>query len=233
MSYSFTWNGTSCLNKGIVLQTAPEIVKPEERVSHVVIPGRAGELTIAEGTDIYNSYIQTLTMIAEDPAKLAEAEKWLRGDGYVTFSVQPTLKQRARVINAVNFTKLSHNLNRWSGDVQFYCDPLKEQITEEAVEVTSSGTTVSNPGDVVSRPRIKITGSGTITLTAGGKTLTLTGVESGWYVDSDLQWVTDGNGTPLQGVYTGEFPVFNPGNNTMQFTGSVTKLTIEGRWRYL
>ena len=147
--------------------------------------------------------------------------------------MQPTLKQRARVINAVNFTKLSHNLNRWSGDVQFYCDPLKEQITEEAVEVTSSGTTVSNPGDVVSRPRIKITGSGTITLTAGGKTLTLTGVESGWYVDSDLQWVTDGNGTPLQGVYTGEFPVFNPGNNTMQFTGSVTKLTIEGRWRYL
>ena len=140
MTYSFSWNGTSCRNKGIVLRTAPEIVKPEERVSHVVIPGRAGELTIAEGTDIYNSYIQTLTMIAEDPAKLAEAEKWLRGDGYVTFSVQPTLKQRARVINAVNFTKLSHNLNRWSGDVQFYCDPLKEQITEEAVEVTSSGS---------------------------------------------------------------------------------------------
>lgn len=233
MIYSFTWNGTSCRTKGIRLQSMPPIIRPEERVNHVVIPGRAGELTVVEGEDIYNSYIQTITMIIDNAADVAAAEKWLRGDGYVSFSSQPTLKQRARVINSVTFIKHSKNCNWWEGEVQFYCEPLKEQITEEAVEVTSSGTTVNNPGDVVSRPRIKITGSGTITLTAGGKTLILTGVESGWYVDSDLQWVTDGNGTPLQGVYTGDFPVFNPGNNTMQYTGSVSKLTIEGRWRFL
>ena len=233
MKYSFTWNGTSCRTKGIRLFSMPDIIRPEERVNHVVIPGRSGELTLVEGVDIYNSYIQSIPLAVDNAADVAAAEKWLRGEGFVTFGGQSTLKQRARIINAVTFTKHSKNSAWWDGEVQFYCDPLKQLITEESVEVTSSGTTVNNPGDVVSRPRIKITGSGLITLTAGGKTLTLTGVESGWYVDSDLQWVTDGNGTPLQGVYTGDFPVFNPGNNTMQFTGSVSKLTIEGRWRFL
>lgn len=233
MAYSFTWNGTSCLLKGIRLQTAPEIIRPEERVTHVVIPGRAGELTQTEGTDIYNSYIQTLQMIVDSPEHLAEAEQWLRGDGYVTFSTQPGLMQRARVINSVTFTKLSKNLNRWGGDVQFYCEPLKQQLTESAVEITSNGATITNPGDVVSRPKITITGSGDITIRIRTTAISLTAADTGWIVDSDLQWVTNASGMPQMGVYTGNFPVIPPGESTVQFTGNVTKLTIEGRWRYL
>lgn len=233
MAYSFTWNGTSCLTKGIRLRTSPEIVRPEERVSHIVIPGRSGELTKTEGDDIYNSYIQTLQMIADSPEHLAEAEQWLRGDGYVTFSTQPNVKQRARVINAVTFTKLSHNMNRWAGDVQFYCEPLKQQLTESAVEITSNGATITNPGDVVSRPKITIAGSGDITIRIRSNSISLTAADTGWIVDSDLQWVTNASGTPQMGVYTGNFPVIPPGESTVQFTGSVTKLTIEGNWRYL
>ncbi len=233
MAYSFTWNGTSCLLKGSRLQTAPEIIRPEERVTHVVIPGRAGELTQTEGSDIYNSYIQTLRMIVDSPEHLAEAEQWLRGDGYVTFSTQPGLMQRARVINSVTFKKLSKNLNRWGGDVQFYCEPLKQQLTESAVEITSSGATITNPGDVVSRPKITIAGSGDITIRIRSNSISLTAADTGWIVDSDLQWVMNASGTPQMGVYTGNFPVIPPGESTVQFTGSVTKLTIEGNWRYL
>lgn len=232
MKYWFEWNGVKSTTKGIKLQEMPQIIRPEERIEHVTIPGRAGEVTLTEGDDIYNSYIQTIPLAIDSAANVSAAEKWLRGSGYVTFGGQSTLKQQARVINSVEFRKHSRNSSWWEGEVQFYCDPLKELITEAAVEVTSSGATVNNPGDTVSRPLITVTGSGDITITIGGKTIAIEGLTSGWKIDSDLQWILDGT-TPKQGVYTGEFPVFNPGNNTVAFTGSITKLTINGRWRYL
>lgn len=232
MKYWFKWNGVSSDTMGIMLQEMPQIIRPEERIEHVTIPGRAGEVTLTEGNDIYNSYIQTIHMAISSAANVSAAEKWLRGSGYVEFCCQSGKKQQARVINSVEFTKHSRNSSWWEGDVQFYCYPLKEDTTSTPVEVASSGTTVNNPGDVVSRPLITVTGSGNVTITIGGKTISITGLSSGWKIDSDLQWVLDGT-TPKQGVYTGDFPVFNPGNNTVAWTGSITKLTIDGRWRYL
>lgn len=233
MKYSFTWKGTDCTTKGIRLREMPQIIRPEERVEHVVLPGRAGELTLTQGADIYNSYIQTIPIAVDNASDLSTAEQWLKGEGYVTFSCQPTLKQKARVINAVTFTKHSKNSTWWEGEVQFYCEPLKEPTSGSTTNVTSSGTVVNNPGDVTSRPLITITGSGTVTVTIGGNTLTITGVSNGWMIDSDLEWVTNSSGAPQMGVYSGKFPVFAPGNNTVQFTGSISKLVIDGRWRYL
>ena len=232
MKYSFTWKGVSSTTKGIRLQEMPQIIRPEERIEHVTIPGRAGEVTLTEGDDIYNSYIQSIPLIVDSAADVAAAESWLRGSGYLTLSCQSNRKQMARVINSVEFKKHSKNSAWWEATVQFYCEPLKESTSSSTVEVTTSGATVSNPGDVVSRPLITVTGSGNVTITIGGKTISITGLVSGWKIDSDLQWVLDGT-TPKQGVYTGDFPVFNPGNNTVAFTGSITKLTIDGRWRYL
>ena len=232
MKYSFTWKGVSCTTKGIRLQEMPQIIRPEERIEHVTIPGRAGEVTLTEGDDIYNSYIQSIPLIVDSAADVAAAEQWLRGSGYLTLSSQSNRKQMARVINSVEFKKHSRNSSWWEATVQFYCEPLKESTSSSTVDVTSSGTTVNNPGDVISRPLITVAGSGNVTVTIGGKTISITGLVSGWKIDSDLQWVLDGT-TPKQGVYTGSFPVFNPGNNTVAWTGSITKLTIDGRWRYL
>lgn len=233
MIYSFIWNGASCRAMGIRLQSMPEVIRPEERVNHIVIPGRAGELTQLEGEAVYNSYIQTIPIAVNTETAVRAAEAWLQGDGYVTFSGQPDLKQRARVINAVTFKKHSRNSDWWEAEVQFYCEPLKEAATTEAdIEVTTSGATVTNPGDVDAKPRIEITGSGDITLQMGGNALVLYGVTSGMIVDSDTEWVLK-NGAPQQGIYTGKFPVLKPGDNTVAFTGNVSKLTITPRWRYL
>ena len=233
MQYYFLWNGVNCRQRGIRLQSMPEIVRPEERVNHITIPGRSGELTQVEGNDIFNSYIQTIPLVVDNAADVAAAERWLKGDGYVTFCTQPTLQQRARVINAVTFKKHSRNSTWYEADVQFYCSPLKELISETNIEVTESGTVIDNPGDVNSKPKIRIVGSGDITIRAGGKAIVLTGVESGWTVDSDTEWILDGQGVPLMGVYTGNFPELEPGEHLIQFTGNVTKLVITPRWRYL
>ena len=232
MKYSFTWNGVSSTSEGIRLREMPQIVRPEERVNHIVIPGRSGELTETEGTDIYNSYIQTVPIAVDSLAHVKDIEWWLRGDGYVSFCNESNRKQRARVINAVTFQKHSKNSSWYEAEVQFYCSPLKEQLSESSVEITTSGGTITNPGDVESRPLITIIGSGDITIRINDRALVLEGVVSGWKVDSDLEWVIDGT-TPLSGVCSGDFPRIRTGESAVQWTGNVTKLIILPRWRYL
>ena len=231
MIYSFTWNGTNCRNKGIRLQSMPEIIRPEERVNHVVIPGRSGEMTLTEGDDIFNSYIQTIPLIVDSKANVKSVENWLKGDGYVTFSCEPEKMQRARIINAVTFKKHSQNSNWWEAEVQFYCDPVKHLVEENDIELTESGTAVNNTGDLRGFPLIEITGSGIVTVASGGRTLTIPECVSGWVIDCENEWILQGD-IPQVNACSGDFPVFNPGSNVVTFTGA-TKLTITPRWRYL
>ena len=228
----FIWNGADSRTKNIRLRNRMPIIRPQERVEHITIPGRNGELTQLEGEDIYESYIQTAQITVEGKTNVPEAEAWLRGDGYVTFDSQPLLQQRARVINAVTFEKHSRNLDLWHGDVQFYCEPMKHLIAEEDIEVTSSGTTLTNPGDLPAFPLIEITGSGTVSIAVDGISLVIPDLESGWVADCENQWILD-NGIPQMNAWTGTFPQIPVGESTITFTGSITKLTITPRWRYL
>ena len=58
----FIWNGIDCRSRGVIMRGPAAIIRAEERVKHVEIPGRAGDLTETDGADIFNSYIQTVTI---------------------------------------------------------------------------------------------------------------------------------------------------------------------------
>ena len=227
----FTWKGTDSRTKHIRLRNRMPIIQPQERVNHITIPGREGELTQVEGENIYEPYIQTAQVTVEGVANLPAAEAWLSGDGFVTFDSQPTLKQMARIINAVTFTRLSRNLDLWQGDVQFYCQPIKYPVTQSDIEVTSSGTALANPGTLPAFPAMVITGSGAVSITISGKTLVIPECVSGWTVDCLNKWILDSNGAPQMNAWTGEFPQIPTGNSSISFTGSITKIKITPNWR--
>ena len=236
----FIWNGMDCRSLGVKLSGPVPIVFPEERVQHVEIPGRDGDLTETEGQDeddkIYNSYIQTASIMVQGGYRARDIKKWLSGSGEVTFHGEPDRKQKARVIGAITLNKHSRNLDWWVGEVQFYCQPLKQLLTEAPVQITSSGSTVMNSGDKTSKPRIKATASGSsMTITAGGKTLTITGLTSGndYYIDSEIQEVTNADRSALLTKDSvGDFPRLKPGSNTVTGSGW-SKLVIERRERFL
>lgn len=230
--YWFKWNGTRSDTKNIEINEAPQIIRPEERIEHITIPGRSGDMTLLEGEDIYQSYIQSLSIRVKGASNVPAVESWLRGAGTLTLSSQSGMEQNARVIGAVQLSRHSWNADWWEGDVQFYCDPVKHAVGEEDITVTTSGTTVNNPGDMTAFPKIAITGSGAVTVTAGGKTLTIPECTSGWVIDSENEWILSGN-TPQSNVCSGDFPVLAKGANTVTFTGSITKLVITPNFRYL
>lgn len=234
----FIFNGIDCRSRGVTMRGPVPIIRPEERVKHVEIPGRSGDLTETEGDNIYNSYIQTATITVRGGYNVRNIYKWLRGSGFVTFSGEPDRKQEARVIGAITLNRISRNLDKWQGEVQFYCQPLKQLLTEETVTITSSGTAVRNGGDVICKPMWKVTVDSektSISLTAGGNTIAVTGLTGGGviWIDSDTMEVWNREKTKLLTVNSmGDFPVLNPGANTV--TGSNWEsVEIEKRERYL
>ena len=231
----FIWKNVDCRAMGVRLSAPAAIIRPEERVDHITIPGRSGDLTMLEGENIYNSYIQTVTIMAHGAARIRQIYDWLRGSGYVTFSGEPDKKQPARIIGAVTLSRHSYNLDWWEGEVQFYCQPLKEKLFDDIVTLTAAGT-VRNGGDVASRPLIKAKASGTsMTVSGGGNTLTLTGLTSTnvYQIDCDAMEVLSADGTTiLTDKSSGDFPKLEPGANTVGGSGW-SKLEISRRERFL
>ena len=221
---------------GIILRGPVSIVRPEERVNHVQIPGRSGDLTETEGDNIFNSYIQTAEIQVASGFWVHNVYKWLRGAGYVTFSGEPDKRQKARIIGAVTLNKLSHNLDIWAGEVQFYCQPFKEKLTEEKVDITSSGTSVVNMGDVLARPLLKVTAStSTVVVSSGGKTITCTDYTSGQklLIDSENYTIYNEDQTADWTKWSsGDFPVLAPGANTVTGSGW-SKIELTKRERFL
>ena len=222
MQSYFVWNNIDSRTMGLISKAHAPIVRPEERVQHVSIPGRSGDLTELEGNDIYNSYIQTVSFSVVGADRVNALFRWLRGDGYVTFSGEPDRRQRARVIGAITLERVSRNMDHWRGTAQFYCQPLKERQYSTAETLTAAGT-VRNAGDVAAQPVIIATpalGADTITVTVNGKTLTISNVSGAVRIDSGAQEVSNAARTELLTQETGgPFPVLAVGDNTVGGSG--------------
>lgn len=237
----FIWNGVDCRSMGVITQGAAPIIRPEERVKHIEIPGVSGDLTQTEGEAVYNSYIQTLSIAVRGGMRVREIYRWLRGSGWVTFSGEPDRRQKARIIGAITLNRHSRNIDAWEGEIQFYCQPLKELLRTENVTITTNDW-ITNRGDVIAKPLYKVTTNATavyidthIDGEASGTRIDITGVTSGSviWIDSETMEVWNSAKTAtITGQATGDFPVLHPGKNVIYISGCAS-VEIDKRERYL
>lgn len=227
----FIWNDIDSRAMGVILESEPSLQRAKERVSQVAIAGRSGMLTLTEGDGIYDGYIQSVSIAVKGQSNMRHILKWLSGDGYVTFSNDSIHRQKARIINAMTFTRVSPLLDYYKGQAQFYCDPYKEDIGESVQTVTSSAAIV-NVGDIAELPLIEVIGSGNITLTVNDKPFALTGIVNGCIVDCEACEVLSLDGKELITTRSsGAFPSFDVGRNSFAIEGGAAN--IHRRQRYL
>lgn len=239
----FEFNGHNSREFGIRLEAAAYIQRPEERVENVTIPGRPGDVTLTEGEGIYNSYMQNV-VIRVPAAQLTNVLKWLRGEGYVVFSNDQDHKQKARVVKAITFEKVSPLLEWYNGEVVFYVQPLKERRHGEDSVTVEDGDELFNRGDVPSRPIIEVEEDNidfsvtindtTIFVNAASRETLDTG--SVWRIDCDaeelLRVAPNGESEICTGLTSGSFPMLETGNNVFTITGA-DEITVYPRWRYV
>lgn len=226
----FTFKGIDSREMGVIVTAMPETVRAERRIESITVAGRNGSLHTDEG--VYESYDRTMECALIKRAKLDEITAWLVGSGEMTFSTEPDKVYRVTIANKISIAQMMRVFQKFQ--VVMDTQPFKYSVNAagDAVELTAP-TTIRNSGTVYSEPLITVYGSGDITLTINGADFPLYGVQDSITIDSEMMEVFKGD-INQNGKYGGvEFPRFEVGKNEISWTGSVSKIKIQPRWRWL
>lgn len=225
MNY-FLWNGVNSLTHGVVAEKLPEAGRDKERVEKVVIPGRSGHLTISD--DVYDGSVMAVTCGLTDLTKRDTILAWLRGSGTVVFSNDLTHSHRARITDAVEVERVSDNFKQLI--VLFDCQPFRYEATPATDTLTVSGS-VTNAGNMVSLPIIKVTGSGVLTINGTAYTITATAGEAYVTINSEIEECYYG-ALNRNNKVSGGFPTLAVGANTITLGAGITQVEItrNDRW---
>ena len=224
------WNNKDSRDiKGLLISELPPIRRPNMRVKETVIDGVDGSLIEELGYESYDKTVMIGLKIGADVDKVAE---FFSGSGEVVFSNEPDKYYKARIINGIDFERL---LRYKVAKVTFRVQPFKYNRVEVAREATSERTSmiIENLGNYTAKPIITITGTGTIELSVNGNMVcnyTFDRAEA-VVIDSETQdayW----EGRLKNRSMTGNFPIFEKGNNVLSWSGAVAsiKITKYSRW---
>lgn len=120
----------------------------------------------------------------------------------------------------------------WKVDFKLLFDPFR-YINSSPIILTGNGS-ITNTGDIYSEPVIVIEGQGNVTLTIGKQLMQLT-LDTKATIDCRhrKQNVYDKTGRIKNTIRKrGPFFEIQPGLNGIATSGTVTKITINGNWRY-
>lgn len=228
----FEWRGARCTAYGVHVLEQPPLSMPSERATFIDVPGRSGSLTTLQGDDVYDDLLLTAQCMISDPARIPKLCAWLKGSGKVTFANRQGGFYNARIVNQIAFEKILRGNPHRSFAVNFRCKPFwyAEGITP--ITLTTSGTFITNPGNVGSEPVITVYGSGDITLMVGMTITELFGISGSITLDTPLMEAYAGI-TSANSHMSGDFPILLPGTNAVSWSGYVTKIELRPNWRYL
>lgn len=220
------------------LLAMPRRHMPAQRGERVVVPGRSGYLWMPDG-DAYDEIAITAQCATEDGYSPEAIAAWLAGDGELRFSDEPERVYRGRICTPMGRESMFLRFDAQKFSVEWICQPYRYKHLAAAdaddIAISTSGTTITNPGTCEALPLITVRGSGDITLTVGGSYLEIAGLTDGIVIDSETMDCFDLTQTALMNgsVTMDEFPRLRIGPNAIAWTGSVTSVVVRPRWRWL
>lgn len=228
----FIWNGIDSRTMGVYVASLPPKVRASERIAYQTVPGRPGSLSFREGEGVYDAYEIDLIIYHIQHNPVAPVLTWLRGAGQLILSNQPDRVYTADITSEVSFERVS---NDWEqATVSLLVQPYKAQYPPEYPVTVSGTSTLYNPGDIASHPKITLPA-----LTGDSGTLTINGIaytfsEGGVVVDCETEMVIKDGAIDLEAMdLSNGFPVFDTGTNTVEVSGFDGGATIEPRWRWV
>ena len=216
------------------IATDPKIIRPTRKMTVTQIAGSNREFVTME--DAWETYDQPYSLYV--------------GDG-TEDNIQETIQDVARILYKDGWQKLEDDFetdtfrlayyqgpfdveNRYTRlgrfDITFRCRPERFLNSGETPVTVASGGKINNPTAFKSKPLIKITGSGSGTLTVAGTTMSFTGITDYLYIDCDKMDVYRLASENKNNLMTGEFPVLQSGENLISYTGGITSAIITPRY---
>lgn len=230
---NINWKGISSETiPGLIICELPPITKPKMRTTITKIDGRDGDIIEELG---YESYTKSIKIGLARNFDIDQIIKYFTGSGELIMSNESDKIYKCQIIEKIDYEKL---LRFKTATIKFYTQPYKYKRNESQVVLNISGqtsVTVNNIGLESAKPIIKLTGSGTVDLSLNGSTVltyTFPANETEVIIDSLIEEAY------LNGVYknrnmVGIFPILEPGTNTIGWSGSLTKIEIQPKSRWL
>lgn len=255
----FEWNGVRCTTYGVHALTMPAFLTPVERMEKINIPGKAGELIMLEGDEVYDPIALSTQCIIDDPYDTTDNKAttpiqaisgWLKGKGSIKFANRQRGYYKGRIANQISFERAVQANPHRVFSVQFQCEPffyLDSGDTSTTITAASGASSTSqlinNPGNISSLPLLRVYGSGEGTIMCGGSTM-LIDFGSGASAIADIKLDCEAkiayrgtSGDPndpltLYGTrVTGDWLKIPAGESYFVFSGGVTSVVITPRWR--
>lgn len=233
LSY-FEINGKKSTDFGIVVETYPSIIVAAERSKIYEVPGRHGDLEIRENA--LKSFMMPISCAAKNIDMLNEFSTWVRKRGMLILGNRPNEAYEARMINQIDIDQIMKGRQNRRFEIVFDCQPFRYIWPEEQpITIPYSGYTLSNPGNTESQPKIVIEGNGEASITINGKMLNFPNLTGGIVIDSKAEDCFNLAESLLanEQVEIGDdtFPTLKAGLNSVEWTGSITNVSITPRWR--
>lgn len=224
---NFTFNNTAINIVGFYVLDRIGFTVAKRDYDSIVVPGRNGELTVDNGrwknvSCKYQCYLQNGYV-----EKIISIQNQLSQIGYrrLTDTLEPTVYRMARFTGIDEIKIKDNDMARF--DVNFDMMPQRFLLSGETeTTISTSGSTITNLGTQPTKPLIKVSGNGTITI--GGKTVTVSGNSGTIYLDSETCRAYNGT-TAKDDKVTGPYLELPTGTNTVAFTG-FSNVKITPRW---
>ncbi|ELC8455927.1 phage tail family protein [Clostridium perfringens] len=233
--FYFIFNNKKNTDLGIKVVKRPNIPIPERNIELKSLKGRDGSLTRDYKTYNDIKISVSLNFISGENDfinKGAEIADWIYNinDNKLTFSDNDKFYYKVKKIEFNDIERSLKVIGKFI--VTFICDPYKYYLENNEIELTNS-IKINSPMLVESsKPLITVLGTGDITLLINNRKVLLEKVENKITIDSQLMECYQDKEN-LNYKMHGEFPILNNGENTIEITGSIEKITIKPNWRCL
>lgn len=234
----FEYNGINSLDMHMRIVNDISFSSPEADIEFIEVLGKDGELAVdnkrLKGT-VFSIPVRLQlpdSMDVNDAATMIS--DWLKNDiGWhrLRFSGSPDYEYVAICYEQINIQETLKQYGRTV--INFRLKPYKYR-TNGGLIVITNGSSLYNQEKRTSKPYIKVTGNGDVRFKNNGiEWLILKDIDEYIEVDSEVMSAYKGqrpSNNKMIGTLKPLFPLLNPGENNITWTGNVTKLEINPRW---
>jgi phage-related protein len=239
---SFIFDGVDSEDVNALIQARPLIEAPLRKAEQRSTYGVDGTVPFDE--EAYDNTNMALVLVVDGNDLIPDRQKLYnlldsRGvyKDFIPY-FDPDKIYRVMLSDKVQFENQAHYGQKQAASASFTVKPYKYLRKNDPVTITGTTGKLTNPTNYVAQPRIKVTGTGAVTLTVNGIDFKIKNASNTITLDSEryiaYQEGPSGVLIPMNNqIITKDYPIFNPGENTISVTGSVSQLYIEPRWRSL
>ena len=232
----FIFDDMNSLEENLLIQKKDTYKGAARDLSYISVPGRSGDI-LKDNRRYHNVTVRyDVVAIAKQQIDLAEIahrlrEKLLMKIGYFKLRDSYDTRYFRWASYSEEFDLTSELPELGFSSIAFNCKPFRYLLSGENIKAfTESGGVLVNPEKCKSKPYIKITGNGDISLFINNSAFQFREIEEYIELDSEAMIAYKGDVSENSKMYTPEFPFLSAGANTIEWTGNVTKIEIKPRW---